>query len=53
MVKCWIGAGETHDVLFFNPIFLSCVVPLSSVGVPADRDGTRLHDTPVDASEPR
>src|SRR5215469_7137086 len=23
-----------------------CVVPLSSVGVPADRDGTRVHDTP-------
>ena len=25
---------------------LPCVVPLSSVGVPADRDGTRVHDTP-------
>jgi hypothetical protein len=20
-VKCWIGAGETHDVLFFSPVF--------------------------------
>ena len=23
MVKCWIGAGETHDVLFLSPIPLS------------------------------
>ncbi len=46
--KCWIGAGELLDVLFFSPIFLPsawvrvfvfcrpCVVPLSLAGVPPD-----------------